>query len=154
LTFAFILWYNLQTKFLKNFIVIASLAFFVFQVLYTFTQNLTRLDSVPIGIETILVFIYIAFFFYENLKTPTTTYFYSHHCFWISVGILIYLGGSLFFYILIDQLDEDEIHLFGTMTYIADIIKNILFGVAIVMFSKESVRKFQNKDSIPFLDMI
>jgi len=113
------------------------------------------LDSVPIGIETILIFIYIACFFYDSFQKSTSTYVYNHYCFWISVGILIYLGGSFFFYILIDHLNEEQLSTFGTMTYVADVLKNSLFAIALFIFSKYPIKTTSKKnESIPYLDMI
>lgn len=155
ITFTLILYFSINSKRIKKLIYISAVIFFFFQVFYIPTQNLRKLDSVPIGIETILVFIYIAFFFGENFQKATSSYIYSHYCFWISVGILIYLGGSFFFYILINHLSEDQISTFGTMTYVADIIKNLLFGIALLIYSRNILKIERTKNtSIPYLDMI
>jgi len=154
-TFAFLIWYNITIKSVKRLIVLLSILFLAFQILYTTTQHLRRLDSVPIGIETILIFIYIALFFYESFQKSTSTYVYNHYCFWISVGILIYLGGSFFFYILIDHLNQEQLSTFGTMTYVADVLKNTLFAIALFIFSKYPINTNPKKnESIPYLDMI
>lgn len=155
LTFAFILWHNISIKRLKNVIVLTSIAFLIFQIVYSITQPLKKLDSVPIGIETILIFVFIAFFFYDNFQKSANTYVYNHYCFWLSVGILIYLGGSFFFYILINHLNEDQINTFGTMTYVADVIKSILFCIALFIYSRYPVKNINKKpESVPYLDMI
>ena len=115
---------------------------------------MVRLDSVPIGIETILVLVYIFFFFYEFSKRPTGNYIYNHYCFWIAVGILIYLGGSFFFYILFNHLNEEEINTFGNITYIAEVIKNVLFVTALFVYDKNPIRIKKEPTSVPYLDMI
>ena len=133
----------------------ASVLYFVFQVIYLFTIKFDRLDTIPIGIETILIFIYIFFFFYEFARSTNGSYIYNHYCFWIAVGILIYLGGSFFFFILIEYLSKEQSESFGNLTYLAEIIKNILFGLAILVYTRhpyESSKK--NTKSIPFLDII
>ena len=67
----------------------------------------------------------------------------------------LYLGGSFFFYITIDQLKKGEREIFGNLTYIAEIIKNILFVVAIFIYSRYSfVKQEKNSNSVPYLDMI
>jgi len=155
LAFASILWYNINSKSLRRLIVICSIFFLIFQLLYVPTQSLKKLDSIPIGIETILIFIYVAFFLFENFQRTTNSNIYNHYCFWICIGILIYLGGSFFFYILINNLSEEQIAAFGTMTYVADIIKNLLFGIALFIYARKSNERFQKKsNTIPFLDMI
>ena len=155
LTFAFLLWYNISQKTLKRVIVYLSIAFFVFQVIYLLTQHYRKLDSVPIGIETILIFIYVFFFFYDNFQKTSNTFIYNHYCFWFSVGILVYLGGSFFFYILIEHLNKDQLNTFGTMTYVTDVIKNILFAVGLFIYSRYPIKTYTKKsESIPYLDMI
>jgi hypothetical protein len=110
---------------------------------------------VPIGIETILLLIYILYFFYQFSKNLDTSYIYNHYAFWIAVGILIYLGGSFFFFILFDYLNPDEVETFGNMTYVAEIIKNILFAAGIYIYSKYPFKnKPERKEPIPFLDHI
>lgn len=153
--FAFIFWLSIRSKKLKRLIVIFSVSFFVFLIIYITTSKIQRLDSVPIGIETILILIYVFFFFYEFSRNMTSTYIYNHYCFWIAVGVLIYLGGSLFFYLSINQLSTEEVNLFGNFTFLAEVIKNILFALSLFMYARNSHNKPENKsDSVPFLDMI
>ena len=66
--FTFFLWKNIVNKKFRRFIIILSGLFLLFQVLNYFNAPLVRLDSVPIGIETILILIYVLYFFYEFLK--------------------------------------------------------------------------------------
>lgn len=152
--FAFIFWKNINSKKIKRFILVASFFFLLFQIIYVITTGKNRLDSVPIGIETILILIYILFFFNEFSKTLDGSYIYNHYCFWVSVGILIYLGGSFFFYILINQLSKEQIEAFGNLTYLAEIIKNILFTSAIFVYTRLILKTKQKSTSIPYLDMI
>ena len=105
-TFAFIIWKNIKTKGLKTSIVLLSICFFIFQITYLFFSKRIRLDSIPIGIETILILIYSFFLFYEFSKKTDGGYIYNHYCFWLTIGILIYLGGSFFFYILFNNLSQ------------------------------------------------
>jgi hypothetical protein len=110
---------------------------------------------VPIGIETILLLIYIIYFFYTFSKRLNSLYIYNHYVFWIAVGILIYLGGSFFFFILIEHLTKEQVDAFGNLTYLAEIIKNILFGLALFIYSRYPFEKPEkNNTSVPFLDMI
>jgi hypothetical protein len=153
--FSYIFFYNIRSRVIKTFIITASILFIVFQVYFVSITTHKRLDSIPIGIETILLFIYIFFFFYEYSRNIKESFIYNHYGFWIAVGILIYLGGSLFFYILINQLTQDEVNKFGNLTYIAEIIKNILFAISIIIYKKYPTDRIQkNPVKIPNLDMI
>jgi hypothetical protein len=153
--FTYIFWFHIRKKAFKNLILIASVSFITFQIFFVTTATFIRLDSIPIGIETILLFIYIFYFFYEFSKYIEDTFIYNHYTFWIAVGIMIYLGGSFFFYILINSLTLSEIEKFGNMTFVAEIIKNLLFAFSIFIYKKYPVNKVQNHSkNIPNLDMI
>jgi len=153
--FSYIFWYNLRNKSIKSLILILSGMFIIFQITFVISTAHRRLDSIPIGIETILVFLYIFYFFYEFSKQIKDTFIYNHYTFWIAVGILIYLGGSFFFFILVNELDRKQRDDFGTLTYVAEIIKNLLFGFSIFMYKKFSANRIHNlSKNIPNLDMI
>ena len=153
--FTYIFWYHLRTKSVKTLILILSVMFIVFQIAFVTSTTHKRLDSVPIGIETILLFVYIFYFFYEFSRYIKDTFIYNHYTFWIAVGILIYLGGSFFFFILVNELDKKQRDDFGTLTYVAEIIKNLLFAFSIYMYKKVPVTKIHNHSkNIPNLDMI
>ena len=150
--FTLIFWFNIHNKTYKRFAIIVTVLFFIFEIIYVLNARLQRLDSVPIGIETILIFIFVFCFFYDFSRTVKDTYIYNHYCFWLSVGILIYLGGSFFYYILVNDLDEKDVEKFGELTYVAELVKNLLFVVAMFVYKKYTLRKIHPK-KIPNLDM-
>ena len=153
--FAFIFWQNIRNKSFKFFVVVASVFFLLFQVFFITTSSFKKLDSIPIGIETILIFIYIFYFFYEFSKNTKDIFIYNHFTFWIAVGILLYLGGSFFFFMLISHLDENDVTTFGNLTFVAEIIKNLLFAFSIYMYKKFPLNKpHKLSKKIPNLDMI
>ena len=152
--FSYIFWVNTHNKPFKKLIIVVSLLFSLYQFFYITSVKFERLDSISIGIETILVFIYIFYFFYEFSKNTKDVFIYNHYGFWLAVGIMIYLGGSFFFYILINSLDENEVDKFGTMTYVAEIIKNLLFAFSIYIYKKHPLKQTRNHSKkIPNLDM-
>jgi len=153
-TFTYIFWVNIKNKLFRKFVVIVSVLFILFQFYYVTNTRPQKLDSIPIGIETILIFIYIFYFFYDFSKNVKDTFLYNHYCFWLSVGILIYLGGSFFFYILANNLGDKEVETFEKVTYVTEIIKNLLFCIAIFMYKKFPANNVHNHSkNIPNLDM-
>ena len=67
---------------------------------------------------------------------------------------MLYLGGSFFFYILISQLSANEEKLFGNLTYVAEIVKNLFFALSIYLFKKRPIRDIRDQaKKIPNLDM-
>ena len=152
--FSYVFWVNTHSKTFKKLIIVVSLLFSLYQFFYITSVKFERLDSISIGIETILVFIYIFYFFYEFSKNTKDVFIYNHYGFWLAVGIMIYLGGSFFFYILINYLDDHEVDKFGRMTYVAEIIKNLLFAFSIYIYKKHPLNKTRNHSKkIPNLDM-
>lgn len=131
--------------------VVISALFLLFQIAYIFTTSINRIDSIPVGIETLILYGYIFYFFYTRFKNIDNQYINNHYCFWISIGIMIYLGGSFFFYILGNHLTQEENDKYWFYTYFGEIGKNILFGVALYVFSKHSKQKIPNQN-IPYLD--
>jgi hypothetical protein len=154
--FAGAIWLNLNSKKARAIIVALSLSFLLFQCFYYFlTPQIRRLDSIPVGIETILLFVFIFFFFYENFKNTKSTYIYNHPGFWIAVGILIYLGGAFFLYILANHMEQSEIDKYWDFTYVAEILKNLLFITAVLLyrFKSKNETSLGQKSNLPFLDM-
>jgi len=144
--FTFIFWVNFQKDKIRPLILVSSTLFFAFQLFYVFSVKIKKLDTIPIGIETILILIYIVYFFYSFSKRLKNLYIYTHYVFWIAVGIMIYLGGSFFFFILIENLSNEQVASFGN---------NILFALGLFIYARypfENSKKSSN--SIPYLDMI
>jgi hypothetical protein len=152
--FTLILWFNIKNKLFRKLIILISISFILYQIYYVVSTTSKTMDSIPIGIETILIFIYIFYFLFDFAKNTKDTFIYNHYCFWLSVGILIYLGGSFFYYILVNNLKREDAITFGNLTYVAEIIKNLLFCIAIFIYKKTAASKIQNHPkNIPNLDM-
>ena len=155
ITFAYLFYKNVLSQGFKKIIVFCSILFLLFQITYVIAIKSYRLDTIPIAFETILTFTYIVYFFYEFSKNLLGFYIYNHYVFWIATGILLYLGGSFFFYIMINHLNEEQISAFGMLTYVAEILKNIFFSVAIYTLIKYPVeKKNKSETQIPFLDIL
>lgn len=71
------------------------------------------------------------------------------------MGIMIYLCGSFFFYIMIGSLSKEEALTFGKITYVSEIIKNILFAASMFVFVQSDRKKEVIKEikPSPFLDI-
>jgi len=160
LFFTLFLAIHITNKKFRIAIYILSILFFGFQIFsYISIKNSEfatagNLDSMPVGIETILIFIYITFFFYESFQKTSSEFIYNHPCFWLSIGMLLYLGGTFFFNILVNHLDDQQADQYWYLTYIADIVKNIFFGVAIIMYSHIPQKEnLHHQNHVPYLDL-
>ena len=149
--FTYIFWYNIRQLRFRKLMLIFSFLFLCFEVVYFISSETQRIDSVPVGIETILILIYAFIYFQQYFNENRTTYIYNDPNFWIVVGVLIYLGSSFFFNILANQVSQE----YWYLTFIPEAIKNILFGLSMIRYkNKLKNNNTINTSNVPFLDMI
>jgi len=153
LFFTGVFYFAIKNLLARKAILILSLLFSAFQIIYFFTEKFKRIDSVPIGIESILILIYIFYFFFEEIKDPKGKHLWENYCFWFASGILIYLSGSFFINILANVMEKNEMDSYWFLTYIADIIKNIFLAVGVLVMAKQSPNHEKFKKNMPYLDM-
>jgi len=175
--FSTLIFQQLRIRKLKLTIIIASVFFFLFQIIYfvghdsgiltSFPQFLQdffnwlnipkykkSFDSIPIGIETILIFVFIFFFLFEQFKDVKDIPIYSNYFFWVAIGLLIYLGGSLFIYLMASNwMSNEEFDRYWFFTYIVETIKNLLLTTAVFIYSK-SPKKISSTQALPNLDFM
>lgn len=157
LFFAYIFYYSIENKKLRRIIIAFSLFFTLFQFFFYFYFSLQKIDSVSIGLETIILFFFAVLYFQQYFKNNLTNNIYEYSSFWLVVGILIYLGSSFFFNILANHVTDQQFTEYWYLTFIPEIIKNILFGFVILAYPNRliSPRKPKpNSADIPNLDMI
>ncbi len=99
-------------------------------------------DSIPIGVEAIIVLGFAFYYLYERMNDTTTLFIYNTYQFWIVLGIVLYLAGSFFIYIFTDYLRVNKndalVYRLWTVTNVFSIIKNILFCISILVHAKPS----------------
>jgi hypothetical protein len=151
-TFISFFYINIKSRSARLAIIIISAFFTFFLFWLDFLIRFKKLDSISIGAETLILLIVAIYFFYEQFRDLSTLYIYHHYCFWLAIGVLIYLCGSFFLFIYGDKITENEKEKFWFFTYIVEIIKNILFAVAMIVYTRQTVAGFKKKD-IPYLDI-
>lgn len=149
--FGFLILLNIQSKKFRPFFYIISGVFLIILLIIYLISNIKRVDSISIGIEFIMLIIFILYFFFDQLKNVSTQSIYELFGFWIVLGILIYLGFTFFFNMLANYLSKELVDQYELYTYVGDIIRNTLFAVAIFMLEKDNKIK---QNPIPKLDMI
>jgi hypothetical protein len=149
--FALIFYFNIKSLKFRKVILLLSLFFIAFQILYFITVKTKKgIDTIPISVETILMFIFSFYFFYEQLKESTTP-IYEHYFFWIAIGVVIYLSGSFFMYILGNDLPRKQLVQYWFINYIFDTIKNLFFVISGLVYLKHS-KSVSTKTALPNLD--
>lgn len=145
-------WINIKTKRFKVLSIGVSLLFVVSQIIYYFSVKSVRIDSIPVGLETLILYSYIFLFFYDRFKNIDDQYIYNNYCFWISIGIMIYLGGSFFFFILGNHLSTEQNEKYWDYSFFVDIGKNILIAISLLVFAKHPGHLISKPKNIPYLD--
>lgn len=152
--FSFLLFHSFKRRISKSFVLIGSAAFFIFMIFYFVLGSYKTVDSVPIAVETILILGYIVFYFHEQLTIPKNQFLFHNYFFWMILGIILYLSGSLFIYMLANHIPYKELMQYWVFTYIVEILKNILFGISVIIHLQEIKKIPIIKKNIPHLDMI
>lgn len=156
--FAYIFYKSIENRSLRIVVLVFSFAFFLFQVFTYAFLRFQKIDSISIGIETLILFVFATLYFQQFLKNNLTNNIYEYASFWLVVGVLVYLGCSFFFNILANHITEQQFKDYWHYTFIPEIIKNILFAVVVVASPNKLILETKQsppiRKDIPNLDMI
>lgn len=132
-----------------------SVVFLVFCTWRLLFKNKERMDSYEIAGETLILLSLIMYFFYIRFKEVDEKYLYQNHYFWLMMGILVYLGFTFFFNILVNHIDIETGKNYYHFSFVGDIIKNILFAVSIFYMPRRSGAENRVQSfNAPKLDLI
>lgn len=132
--FSFFFYRNIISKYLKKLIIIITISFILFCIIYAIYAPNLPIDSIPIGIETIIILGVSFGFFYEMMNDSKTIFIHTDYRFWIVLAFMIYLAGSFFIYIFANQIPKAELPKYWMFTYVFYAIKNILFSLSMLIF--------------------
>jgi hypothetical protein len=137
--FSLIFLIHIKNDKFKKIIVLISIIFLVSLLLYYSSQkNFLNVDSIPIGVETIFILVYAFYYLYEQMNDLENSFIYNKYHFWLVIGIMLYLSGSFFIYVFANQVDDETLRNFWYLTNVFYVIKNILFGIAVLILFKQS----------------
>jgi hypothetical protein len=142
LIFSSFLYLSISSPGFRKLIIGMSVVFMIFAIGYLTFVPPHKIDSVSIGIETILIILYSFWFLYEQMNNTSNLFIYNKYEFWVITGLLIYLAGSFFIYIYANQMDHKFLINYWYLTNVFYIIKNLFFGLAIYNL----IRKKQNNN--------
>lgn len=152
LFFSLFFYFIISNKFLKRVILITIPLFLTFQVLHRIFSERVVFDAIPSGAEAIIILSYTVYFFYEELNRSPEKSFYNNYLFWISLGIMLYLAGTFFFFILANSMPLEQAKEFWFITYLIETLKNILMIIALILYLKSEKNPITEKNKSPFLD--
>jgi hypothetical protein len=137
--FAVLIYQQLKLRSLKA--IIIGLIIFIFSRLFIISWTIKSKNRfIPIGFETILIFIFIFFFLYEEFKDVKDC---------LSMKIIfdidwvVHLSGRIVFIYLYANTLEDPKLVKYWFTYIVEIIKNILFISPFCVFEELKTNQTQ-----------
>ena len=119
----------------RLFIKISSLVFGAFVLFDLMTGTLNEFDSIPTGVESILILCSSLLVLYERIIKNEE---YNVSSIWISVGIVLFFSGTFFLFILSESNFNDSAFS-ETYSYILasfKIISYILFSIGILLENK------------------
>jgi hypothetical protein len=139
---------NKKFKKLILLIFVVSLAFDIF----LFYQPKSNFDFWAPLITTIFIVIYSVFFFYEQLNSPETLFIYQSYKFWVVVGCIIYLSGTLFLFLYTSDIKDKEKSSLWSINIVFETVKNILFSIAFIVArnAKENMIELEEYDTNMF----
>lgn len=126
---------EISTEKFRLFIKISSLVFGGFVLFDLITGTLNEFDSIPTGVESILILSSSLLLLYERIIKNEE---YNVSSIWISVGIVLFFSGTFFLFILSESNFNDSAFSV-TYSYILasfKIISYILFSIGILFENK------------------
>jgi hypothetical protein len=141
LIFAVLFIYIIKNRAFHRLIISLSVIFLIVVILNYQSGKQQVIDSLPIGIETILFLLFAFYYLYEQMNILDESFIYSRFHFWIVIGSMIYLGGSFFIYIFANNVDVHILDDYWFLTYLFYIVKNIFFLISTWIHSREKKTK-------------
>jgi hypothetical protein len=88
------------------------------------------------------------------MNEPSILLVYNDFRFWIVLGMVLYLAGSFFIYILSDQMERNEFIEYLIFTFVFYTLKNIFFAMGIFVHATKEPKPIKHtKNEIPYLDI-
>jgi hypothetical protein len=81
----------------------------------------------------VLIVIYSIFFFYEEINSTENLLIYQSYRFWMIVGCIIYLSGTLFLFLLTSDIKDKQNSPSWIINILSEIIKNVFFSIAFIV---------------------
>ncbi|HEX2608898.1 MAG TPA: hypothetical protein VHK91_16050 [Flavisolibacter sp.] len=148
LVFAYFYFTVIKSSLFRKLILIFSIIFSIVVIINYLQRYGQAIDSVPIGIETILILLYSFYYLYEQMNDLSDSFIYNRYHFWLAIGIMVYLGGSFFIYIFADTIDRTILNDYWFLTYAFYIIKNIFFLIGFASYNNTKPNKNQLRPSL------
>lgn len=125
----------------RMFIKISSIIFVSFVLFDILTGDLNEFDSIPTGVESILILSSSLLLLYERIIKNEE---YNVSSIWIAIGLVLFFSGTFFLFIL-SQSNFNDSSFSETYSYILasfKIISYCLFSIGIIFENKLSFKSY------------
>jgi hypothetical protein len=147
--FGFCFYHLIKNKAVKKTIPAIATLFTFFAITYFLTTSKKVIDTIPIGVETLIIISYSCYYLYEQVSDLTTTNFiYDRYSFWIVSAMLMYLAGSSFIYIFANQVDQQTRTEYWIFINVFVIIKKLLFAIGLLVFLKRQKTSLRSRNGL------
>jgi hypothetical protein len=136
--FTYTIYTSIKNSKVKSYILGLSALFIIFTTIFNIVTNFQKIDSIPIGIETILILLFSFYYLYEQTNDPKSLFIYNKYQFWLIIGFMIYLSGSFFVFLYASGLSTDVLHQYWFLTNCFYVTMIILFLVAFYIHLKKN----------------
>lgn len=102
---------------------------------YFLVNNGQEWDSLPSGIESIIIILLCIYYLFTQIKGSISLLIYSTFNFWVVITFLFYFSGTFFLYIMTESMREnaDFQKQYFIINIVFNILKNILLAIAMTM---------------------
>ena len=150
--FATFFWLNITKPLGRKLLIFSSIIFLAVLIIDLTSTEFKFINSLSIGIETIIILCFSFYLLFELINNPNVLFVHMDYRFWVILGILLYMSGSFFIYILADTIEARELRRIWPITYLFYIVKGVFFTISILVYKRQS-QKNNTGNNIPYLNM-
>jgi len=131
LCFSFIIYKTLSSSRLRKILIFSSLFFFLSIIIDLLTNSIENFDSLPTGVESILILFYCILTLYEQISTGKPLYSFPVL---FAFSLILFFAGTFFLFILSQNNFENEEFstLYDYIVAISKILMTLLMSVGIL----------------------
>ncbi len=147
-TFCLFFYFTFENRLTKRIVFSLIPLFFIITVssfIYK-RENPNNLDNITLTFQAIIFMALCLSFLFSQIKSPTSFFIYTTFEFWVVTGILIYLSGTFFIYLLSASLTREEINDFWFINTIFNIQRNIFITLGFYFY--KSQKKYDQDSEI------
>ncbi len=130
--FSIVFFLIVRSKIVKRLIVIFCVAGVIAEVILLF-MRISNFDFWAALTTCVLCLTYSIVFFYEQVNAPEALMIYQTYRFWIVLGCIVYLSGTLFVFMITSGLKDKEHSAYWNLDIVFEIVKYVFFAIGFLV---------------------